>query len=127
MPRITHFEIHATEPERAIAFYQTVLGWQFPKWDGPMEYWGIVTGEGPGINGGLIRRRGPAPTEGQPVNAFPCVVECPSVDDLLAKVPPAGGVIAVPKMAIPGVGWLAYFKDTEGNIWGAMQHDPVAK
>jgi uncharacterized protein len=30
-------------------------------------------------------------------------------------------------MAIPGVGWLAYAKDTEGNIFGFMQSDPAAK
>jgi uncharacterized protein len=33
----------------------------------------------------------------------------------------------VPKMPIPGVGWLAYIKDTEGNILGMMQPDPSAK
>jgi hypothetical protein len=30
-------------------------------------------------------------------------------------------------MAIPGVGWLCYYKDTEGNIFGMMQSDPSAK
>jgi predicted enzyme related to lactoylglutathione lyase len=29
-------------------------------------------------------------------------------------------------MAIPGVGWLAYCKDTEGNIFGMMQSDKNA-
>jgi hypothetical protein len=29
-------------------------------------------------------------------------------------------------MAITGVGWLAYAKDTEGNIFGMMQNDPAA-
>jgi predicted enzyme related to lactoylglutathione lyase len=29
-------------------------------------------------------------------------------------------------MPIPGVGWLAYCKDTEGNIFGLMQADPKA-
>jgi len=26
-------------------------------------------------------------------------------------------------MAVPHVGWLAYAKDTEGNIFGVMQSD----
>ena len=39
----------------------------------------------------------------------------------------SGGTIALPKMPIPGVGWLAYLKDTEGNIFGMMQPDPSAK
>jgi len=60
MPRVIHFEIHAGNPERAIKFYGEVLGWQFNKWDGPMPYWLVTTGPGglPGINGGLIQRRG---------------------------------------------------------------------
>jgi predicted enzyme related to lactoylglutathione lyase len=29
-------------------------------------------------------------------------------------------------MAVAGVGWLAYGKDTEGNIFGVMQADPTA-
>jgi predicted enzyme related to lactoylglutathione lyase len=37
-----------------------------------------------------------------------------------------GGSVAVPKMAVPGVGWLVYFKDTEGNIFGAMHSGPNA-
>ena len=60
MPRVVHFEIHADDPERAISFYQSVFGWQFQKWEGPLEYWMIITGpEGtPGINGGLVNRSG---------------------------------------------------------------------
>jgi predicted enzyme related to lactoylglutathione lyase len=38
-----------------------------------------------------------------------------------------GAQIVVPKMAIPNVGWLAYAKDTEGNIFGMMQPDAGAK
>lgn len=33
----------------------------------------------------------------------------------------------VPKTAAPGVGWLAYCKDTEGNIFGLMENDPSAE
>ena len=29
-----------------------------------------------------------------------------------------GGVIAMPKTAVPGWGWFPYFKDPEGNIMG---------
>jgi predicted enzyme related to lactoylglutathione lyase len=35
--------------------------------------------------------------------------------------------MALPKMPIPGMGWLAYCKDSEGNIFGMMQADPSAK
>jgi uncharacterized protein len=39
----------------------------------------------------------------------------------------AGGQFVLPKMPVPGVGWLAYFKDTEGHIFGVMQADSAAK
>src|SRR5262245_37659764 len=60
MPRVVHFEIHAAEPERAIRFYHELFGWQFNKWAGPEDYWLVVTGpkEEPGIDGGMVRRRG---------------------------------------------------------------------
>ena len=122
MPRPIHFEISADNPDRAIAFYEAVFGWKFTKWEGPMPYWLITTGaEGePGINGGLLPRQHP----GQP-----CVntIGVADVDASVAAVERSGGGIAVPKMAIPGVGWLAYCKDTEGHIFGMMQSDPAAK
>lgn len=128
MPRVIHFEIHADDPERAAAFYQSVFGWTARKWEGPMDYWVLTTGDAaaPGINGGLLRRRGAAPADGAAVNAFVCTIDVPSVDEYVGKATAAGGSIALPKMAVPGVGWLAYFKDTEGNIVGMLQLDPAA-
>jgi predicted enzyme related to lactoylglutathione lyase len=32
----------------------------------------------------------------------------------------------VPKAPVPGVGWLAYVTDTEGNVLGLMQEDASA-
>lgn len=120
MPRPTHFEIPADRPERAIAFYEKVFGWRFTPWDGPMPYWLVATGEGPGINGGLHPRAHP----GQgPVNT----VDVPSCDQVLEQVAAAGGATVVPKMAVPGIGWLAYCTDPEGNSFGVMQADEKAR
>ena len=126
MSRVVHFEVHAEDPERAIRFYSAVLGWSFTHWYGPMDYWLITTGpaDQPGINGGMVRRMGVI--DGQAVIAFVCTVDVASVDDAVAKALENGGTVALPKMAIPGVGWLAYVKDTEGNIFGMMQNDPSA-
>ncbi len=128
MARVGHFEIHADDPGRAITFYQTVFGWQFNQWDGPQPYWLIKTGEAdqPGIDGGLVKRMGAPPTDGQAVNAYVCTVISTAIDEEVRQALAHGGSIAVPKMAIPGVGWLAYVKDTEGNIFGIMQDDPKA-
>jgi uncharacterized protein len=122
MNRPIHFEIPAENPERAIAFYQNVFGWTFQKWDGPMPYWLVSTGpaDQPGINGGLMPRHDPAQ---------PCVntMDVANVDETVATVTSHGGQCVLPKMAVPGVGWLAYCKDTEGHIFGIMQNDPSAK
>jgi len=122
LSRPIHFEIPAENPQRAIGFYSGVFGWKFTKWDGPMDYWIISTGAAPepGIDGGLLPRRDPNQ---------PCVntVGVANLDESVASVEAHGGSIAVPKMAIPGVGWLAYCKDTEGHIFGMMQSDPAAK
>jgi predicted enzyme related to lactoylglutathione lyase len=53
-------------------------------------------------------------------------VDVPSCDEAVGRVEGAGGKVAVPKMAIPGVGWLAYCTDTEGNTFGVMQADEKA-
>ena len=128
MPRPIHFEIHADDPERAVGFYAELFGWQFRKWDGPMPYWLVTTGPDsePGINGGLMKRMGPTPADGQPVNAYVCTVGVTDLDDRVSKAVGLGGAVALPKMPVPGVGWLAYVKDTEGNILGMIQNDPAA-
>jgi predicted enzyme related to lactoylglutathione lyase len=129
VPRVVHFEIHADDPERAAAFYQAVFGWEIVRWGGPVDYWLITTGpdEEPGINGGILRRQGPGPDEeATPMAAFVCTADVPSLDGTIAAVGAAGGAVAVPRMAIPGVGHLAYFRDTEGNVFGAMEADEQA-
>lgn len=129
MSRVVHFEIHADDPGRAQKFYEQTLGWTFHRWDGPMPYWLITTGPDsqPGINGGMLQRHGEPAIDGQPVNSYVCTAGVESVDVCVQKALDAGGTIALPKMPIPGIGWLAYCKDTEGNIFGMMQSDPDAK
>lgn len=123
--RVGHFEIHADEPDRCIQFYQAVFGWQFSRWEGPIEYWLITTGPDnvPGINGGLMRRQGPSPSMGQPVNSYVCSIIVENIDQSLTAAQAHGATLVVPKMAIPNVGWLAYIVDSEGNIVGVMQED----
>ena len=121
MPRVVHFEFAADNPERAVKFYAQVFGWKIQKWEGPQDYWLVNTGDDkqPGINGGLMRPQGPQ----RVVN----VVDVPSVDEFTGKIAKSGGKVVVPKMPIPGVGYLAYCQDTEGNTFGIMQADQNAK
>ena len=121
MPRPVHFEIHSADPDAAAKFYATIFGWQILKWDGPVEYWVVQTGEGPGIDGGILRRQGDAPATGAAVNAYVCTIGVESLDETLTSIAGNGGEIVVAKHEIPGIGTLAYFKDPDGNIFGALQ------
>jgi len=135
MNRVVHFEIHASEPEKLAKFYQDVFGWEINEWEIPGveledkdRYWQVGTGEErePGIDGGLMLRQGEAPVEGQAVNAYVCVLDTQDIDGALEKVRKAGGSVTVPKMPVQGVGWAAYCKDPDGNIFGLMQEDESA-
>ena len=103
MGRVVHFEIHADQPERAILFYQRVFGWTITPWGPPGQYWLITTGPAaaPGIDGGLLPRRGAGPVAGAAVNAYVCTVAVEALDSTVATALEAGGTQALPKMAIP--------------------------
>jgi len=121
VPRVIHFEINADNPEKATKFYEKVFGWKISKWKGPVDYWNVSTGEKdePGIDGAIMKRMDKGTTF--------LFVNVPSVDESLKKIVKAGGKIVTKKTAIPTVGYSAYVKDTEGNIFGLFQEDSKAK
>jgi uncharacterized protein len=121
MSRVIHFEIPADDPQRALDFYQQVFGWKIEKWQGPVDYWLITTGEKdkPGIDGAIMQRA----NEGDGVEN---TVGVDSVDAALENIEARGGKILRGKQAVPGVGWMAYCQDTEGNTFGMMEEDPNA-
>jgi predicted enzyme related to lactoylglutathione lyase len=125
--RPVHFEVQASDPQRAMDFYSKIFGWQFSEYI-PGVYWSIITGdEGtPGINGGLVTRPAAVPPRESGTNAYVCTLDVENVDEVIAAVEKAGGEIALPKQVVPAVGWLVYFIDPEGNTFGAMQQDPSA-
>ena len=119
MRRVIHFEIQADDPDRATKFYADVFEWQIQKWDGPVDYWLATTGSGdvPGINGAIKRKVSPEQTV---INT----IDVPSVDEYIKKITDAGGSVVMPKTEIPGIGYHAYCKDTEGNIFGLIEAGP---
>jgi len=127
MARAVHFEIHASNPQALITFYSGLFGWTFNKWEGG-DYWMIHTGpdEQPGINGGLMPRRGPLPESQAAVNAFVITIDVDDIDASVERGKAAGASMALPKLPVPGIGWLAYLKDPDGNIFGMMQADTSA-
>jgi uncharacterized protein len=119
--RVVHFEIPCDDPQKTMDFFKKVFGWSFEQF-GSENYWMVVTGPEttPGINGGLMKRQNP----GQPVANS---IQVEDLDQCLVEITQAGGTVVVPKMPIPSVGWLAYFKDPDGNIHGVYQDDPSAQ
>jgi len=79
-------------------------------------YWLVSTGPKaqPGIDGALIGRSDLHKT---PVN----IVEVESIETFAKKITEHGGTMISPKHTIPGVGFSAYCKDTEGNVFGIFQ------
>lgn len=130
MNRVVHFEIQAENPDRAIKFYRDIFGWEFERW-GEQQYWMIMTApkdsKEPGINGGLLPRPAKTPPTECGTNAFVCTVQVENFDEIAKKVEAAGGIVAMPKFALPGMAWQGYFLDTEGNTFGVHQSDPSAK
>jgi predicted enzyme related to lactoylglutathione lyase len=115
MPRVIHFEVCADDPERAVRFYQEAFGWDIRKWNGPMAYWLVQTGEAPepGINGAIMERMPGVGT----VNT----VEIHNLEEALEKVKEAGGNQLGSIQQIPDVGRFSYVLDSEGNPLGLME------
>jgi predicted enzyme related to lactoylglutathione lyase len=120
MGRVVHFEIHCADLDRAEHFYTDVFGWRIEHWEGaPVDYRLITTGTGPGIDGALTQRHGEI--DGQAIIAYVNTIEVDDLDDTSRKVAAGGGEMTVEPATVPGVGAVAYFKDTEGNVFGALQ------
>jgi predicted enzyme related to lactoylglutathione lyase len=124
-PNVAHFAINADDVHRARRFYQDVFGWRFDAW-GPPNFLMISTGteQQPGIMGALQGRRELVP--GEKMTGFECTIAVSDVDATAAAVIASGGTVIMPRATIPTVGHLIFFRDTEGNVAGAMQYDAKA-
>ena len=136
MSKVMHFEIQASNVERIAKFYADVFGWEINEWVLPNvemadenRYWLVGTGseEEAGINGGMLIRQGEKPKVEQPVNAYVCIIDTASIDKTLEAVVQSGGEVTVDKMPVIGMGWSAYCKDPDGNIFGLLEEDENAK
>ena len=113
---IVHFEIPADDVARAQKFYKRAFGWKISD-PFKMNYFFVETrkqGE-EGINGGLMQRK-------MPDQPFMNYIGVKSIAAALKRVEQAGGTICMPMMEIEQkMGWIAAFKDTEGNLMGFYQ------
>jgi len=126
MARPVHFEIQADDLERARRFYGQVFDWTFVDWSNVTgsPYWGVVTGvaDEPGIDGGLLQRPAPAPGLGQGTNAYVVTIQVEDYDAAEARVLDAGGQVALPKAALPGMAWQGVLPGHRGQH---VRHPPA--
>ncbi|MGH2492009.1 MAG: VOC family protein [Candidatus Limnocylindria bacterium] len=113
---LVHFEINATDPQRAKKFYSNLFGWKYKDSDIPgVEYY-VIDGVTPG--GAINPQTDPATTKAPTV-----YFGTDDIDKSLKKVRGGGGT-ADEKQPIPGQGWFAACTDTEGNSFSLFQSDP---
>lgn len=120
---VRHFAINADDCARAARFYGQAFGWRFNAW-GPPDFYMIETGstpETPAVFGSLQARRTLVP--GERMTGFECTIAVPDIHAAERAIVEAGGTILMPIATIPTVGHLLWFRDTEGNVAGAMQPD----
>lgn len=119
----TYFDLTVRDVGQARAFFESVLGWRFEKFDMPYEYFRICAGSDsePGIDGGVGSVKDAPLSQGKPMTQV--TVPVPDLDKVLALVIAAGGSIVEQKISIPGVGWYATCAEPGGLIFGLVQSD----
>jgi predicted enzyme related to lactoylglutathione lyase len=125
MNTVSYFEIQSSHPAREIKFYGKVFGWRFIKEEFvPIEYYRIETN---GMKGGLLKRPAKIPPQETGTNAFVCSIEVANFDKTSELILANGGIVALPKFAIPGRCWQGYFIDPDNNTFGIFEVDQSAK
>jgi len=120
--RVVHFEIPHDDGDRARSFYEKAFGWQLmpiPE----MGYTIVMSGpsdeQGPTeagfINGGMMQRQ-------EPFTSPNIVIDVENLEAALNAVNDAGGHTVAERQAVGDMGFVAYFRDTEGNLIGLWEH-----
>jgi uncharacterized protein len=103
--RIDYVELAGGDVPASKAFYAAAFGWGFTDY-GP-EY---AAFEGAGLDGGLAAST--------PIGTPPLVIlKADDLEDALARVEAAGGVVVEPIFEFPG-GRRFHFRDPAGNVLG---------
>jgi len=114
--RVVWFEIPTADFDRAAAFYERILAVTLQKADFGPDKIGVFPYTEPAVSGCIVKgdRYRPGPDASVVyLNADP------ALDEVLARVEPAGGQVVLPRTALPeGMGYYAHIRDTEGNRVG---------
>ncbi|MFN2399720.1 MAG: VOC family protein [Gemmatimonadaceae bacterium] len=67
------------------------------------------------MNGGMMKRN-------DMVKGPTFAINVDSIEEAIEKIKKAGGTVVMGKTAIGDMGFMAYFKDTEGNVLSVWQN-----
>jgi predicted enzyme related to lactoylglutathione lyase len=114
---ISWFDIPTQDFERAVKFYSDILGQPLHIQD----YHGMTLAFFPMDKEGEVGGDLMPPTEGNRPsgNGTRIYLNCDGkLDEVISRVPTAGGQIVENKFHMDEVGFIAFIKDSEGNIIG---------
>lgn len=107
---VKFWEIGSPAPERAMAFYRAVCGWEFGERD-ELGYYPAESGS-EGIPGGIFDSNGVPPFE------MICV-PVPDLGEWIAKAIDSGGMVSIPPTQVPDLdAMFAVVLDPDGNRLG---------
>lgn len=113
---LAHFEIPADDIARGRGFYERLFGWKFDAPPGMGGY--LLFSTSNEIGGGLGERGKSAPNE------LRVYISVNSIDSALALAGTAGGSTVEGRTEVPGFGWYAVIRDTEGTEIGLWEGLP---
>jgi predicted enzyme related to lactoylglutathione lyase len=109
----SYFEIPVADLDRAIKFYQTAFDVEFFRdtiHENEMAFFPLHKGSS-GITGALAKGKVYKPS----TNGTLIYLNSKDIDETLKKILTLGGETLFPKTEVPNYGWVAEFKDCEGN------------
>jgi len=116
MLSINWAEIAVADLQRAKAFYTALFGCTYQEFDlMGLQYAHLVKPDGQPADIALVQGQGYAPAA---IGTVAYLGAEPDMDDVLARVPGAGGQVLLPKTDIGPAGFMAWVQDTEGNRIG---------
>lgn len=112
---ISHVELFSRDPQNSSRFYSEVFGWQCNEYEiAGKPYMGFTPPNG--IVPGGFRKLEEGDNTGT-VNYFKIF----DIDATLKRIKERGGEIVLDKTLLPGIGWIARFRDPFGNLMGLFE------
>jgi len=126
MNELSHFAIHCDDVPRAARFYERVFGWSCVGYggQGDSDFMQIRAADGKPIGGVQSRKFNTADRD---LHGWECSIGVADVEATARAAEDAGARVVMRRAAIPGVGWVSKFLDTEGNLFCAVQYDRAAR